>query len=60
MSTRFKCFVVMVVLMVIDILPIPIVGSIALYVIVSRPPWFKELVRGLYEENKVHEKQPHA
>jgi hypothetical protein len=52
MSTRLKCFVVLLLLMVLDILPFPIIGLVGLYVILQRPPWFLEVVERLYAERK--------
>ncbi|HUL11930.1 MAG TPA: hypothetical protein VLU73_07155 [Methylococcaceae bacterium] len=50
MRTRTKCLIVLIVLMVIDALPVPVLGLLALQIILSRPPWFRELVQKLYEE----------
>jgi hypothetical protein len=50
MSTRAKCLITLFVLMILDILPLPIVGLIGLYVIIKRPQWFRDLVERLYEE----------
>jgi hypothetical protein len=50
MRTQTKCLIVLIVIMVIDTLPIPVMGLIALHVILSRPHWFWEVVRKLYEE----------
>lgn len=52
MSTRLKCLVVLLLLMVLDSLPFPIVGFIGLYVILQRPSWFLEVVQRLYAEGK--------
>ena len=50
MSTRIKYLIVLILLMVLDTLPVPILGFIAMHVIISRPTWFREVVRKLYEE----------
>jgi len=50
MSTRTKCLITLMGLMVLDILPLPIVGLIGLYVIIKRPQWFRDLVDRLYNE----------
>ncbi|CAI8801543.1 hypothetical protein [Methylocaldum szegediense] len=50
MSTRAKCLIVLIGLMILDILPIPIVGLIGLYVIIKRPRWFLEVTNRLYDE----------
>ena len=47
---RIKCFIVLVILMVVGIGPIPITSSIGLYVVVFRPLWFKKLVDSVYAD----------
>lgn len=51
MRTRTKCLLTIISLMILDILPIPVIGIIALYVILRRPPWFERTVRRLYQED---------
>jgi len=48
MLLRIKCFFVLLLLMILDIAPIPIVGIIAMYILLTRPLWFKDLVARLY------------
>jgi hypothetical protein len=48
LSTRVKCFLALSVLMVVDILPVPVAGSIGMYVAVLRPMWFRDLVDRIY------------
>ena len=48
MILRIKCFFVLLLLMVLDTAPGPVVGSIAMYVLIMRPLWFKNLVDRLY------------
>ena len=50
MSTKAKCLTVLMLLMVLDILPLPIIGAIGLYVVLIRPPWFLATVKRLYSE----------
>jgi hypothetical protein len=50
MSTRAKCLITLIGLMILDIFPIPVVGAIGLYVIIKRPLWFRDLVNRLYDE----------
>ncbi|HYE37674.1 hypothetical protein [Methylocaldum sp.] len=50
MSTRAKCLITLIALMTLDILPLPVVGSIGLYVVIKRPRWFRDLVNRLYDE----------
>jgi hypothetical protein len=52
MSTRIKCLIVLLLLMVVDILPFPFIGAIGLYVILERPAWFLATVKRLYAEGK--------
>jgi hypothetical protein len=47
--TRIKCFLCLVILLILDIAPVPVTGSIGLYVVVARPCWFKTLVEKIYE-----------
>jgi hypothetical protein len=34
--------------MIADIVPIPILGLICMFILLFRPPWFKELVDAIY------------
>jgi hypothetical protein len=45
---RIKCFLVLLLLMIVDILPIPIVGLICIFILLTRPRWFKELIDNIY------------
>ena len=45
---RIKCFFVLLLLMILDTAPIPVVGIIAMYVLLTRPLWFKALVDRIY------------
>ena len=45
---RIKCFLCLAVLLALDIAPIPVAGSIGLYVVLARPCWFKTLVEKIY------------
>jgi hypothetical protein len=50
MSTRAKCLIALIGLMILDIFPIPVIGLIGLYVIIKRPHWFLEVTNRLYDE----------
>ncbi len=50
MMLRIKCFFVLLLLMILDTAPVPVVGTIAMYVLLARPLWFKSLVDRLYAE----------
>jgi hypothetical protein len=45
---RLKCFFALLLLMIADIAPIPILGLICMFILLFRPPWFKELVDNIY------------
>ncbi|MDY6839076.1 MAG: hypothetical protein SWH78_14010 [Thermodesulfobacteriota bacterium] len=49
MTVKNRCLIVLVALGVVDaVIPIPIIGLILVYVVLERPPWFLDLVQGLY------------
>lgn len=48
--TRIKCALVLIVLMAFSVSPIPITSSIALWVVIFRPKWFKRLVDKIYAD----------
>lgn len=48
MMLRIKCFFVLLLLMILDTSPVPVVGTIAMYILITRPLWFKNLVDRLY------------
>ena len=49
-SLRIKCFFVLLVLMIFDISPIPILETIFMYILFFRPSWFKELIDKIYSK----------
>ncbi len=49
LTVRIKCIVVLLILMVIEIGPIPIFAVVGLFIVLFRPRWFIELVDTLYE-----------
>jgi hypothetical protein len=51
-GTRVKCFLSLLVLLVLDIAPVPVTGSIGLYVVIARPPWFYRLVEAVYRSSR--------
>jgi len=53
MSIASKLLISLILLGIIDvIIPIPIVGVILIYVILKKPPWFREMVRAIYNEGR--------
>jgi hypothetical protein len=49
LAVKIKCVLVLLILMVIEISPIPIFAVIGLFIVLFRPRWFVELVDVLYE-----------
>lgn len=43
------CFSVLLILIVLHVIPFPLLEITILYVMVARPPWFKNLVDQLYD-----------
>jgi hypothetical protein len=43
------CFLVLLVLIVLHVIPLPIFEILILYVMIFRPSWFKNLVDQLYD-----------
>jgi hypothetical protein len=51
MNIATKILLSLILLGIIDVLiPLPIVGFILIYVILQKPPWFREMVRAIYRE----------
>ena len=49
MSIKTKSVIVLTVLGIMDVvIPIPILGLVLLYVVLQRPPWFMDVLRGIY------------
>lgn len=47
-KTRFQCMGVLIVLALLEIGPIPIAPFFGMYLVLWRPPWFKDLIERLY------------
>lgn len=45
---RLKWGAALLLLMLLDILPMPILGLLLFYVLLFRPPWFKQAVMDIY------------
>ncbi|WP_446811455.1 hypothetical protein ACH50O_07795 [Methylomonas sp. 2BW1-5-20] len=43
------CILLLLVLIALHIIPLPILETLILYVMIFRPPWFKNLVDQLYD-----------
>jgi len=51
MTFTTRCLIGLILLSIIDIvIPIPIVGSILIFAMLQKPPWFKRLVSEIYEQ----------
>jgi hypothetical protein len=47
--TRLKWMFILMLAMILDIFPIPVLGLVFLYVLLFRPLWFKDAVLEIYE-----------
>lgn len=47
---RIKWIIVLLVTMVLDFLPVPVIGLILLYILLFRPLWFKNAVLEIYDQ----------
>ena len=52
MAAKYLVFLVLVSL-VDMVIPVPILGAILIYVVLSKPPWFSEMVEELYDSGTV-------
>ncbi|MBS1214707.1 MAG: hypothetical protein H6R26_3324 [Proteobacteria bacterium] len=50
MRAKTESVILLTIFMILDILPIPVLALVLLYVIFTRPPWFRSLVNRLYHE----------
>jgi hypothetical protein len=49
MSIKTKSLIFLIILAIVDmVIPIPILGVILIYVVIERPPWFRNVVREIY------------
>lgn len=46
--SRVKCVFALLLLMLIDIGPVPVTALIGLFIILFRPAWFKDLIDQIY------------
>jgi hypothetical protein len=49
-EVRIKCFLSLLTLFLIDIVPFPVTASIAIPIVLIRPRWFYELVERIYRD----------
>ena len=50
-APRLKTAAVLLALLILDIAPVPVTGSIGLYVILARPGWFERLAHAVYGQS---------
>lgn len=48
LGSRCLTFLSLLLLLILDIAPIPVTGAIAIYVVLTRPEWFRRLVFNVY------------
>ena len=48
LGSRCLTFLSLLLLLILDIAPIPVTGAIAIYVVLTRPEWFRRLVFDVY------------
>jgi hypothetical protein len=49
MTTKTKCLITLILLSLVDaVIPFPIIGVILIYVLLQRPPWFKNVAVEIY------------
>ena len=49
MTTKTKCLITLILLSLVDaVIPFPIIGVIFIYVLLQRPPWFKNVAVEIY------------
>ncbi len=51
MTIKTKTLIALILLSMVDtVIPLPIIGVILIYVLLQRPPWFRNVVLELYGE----------
>jgi hypothetical protein len=50
---RILCFVILVIITILEIGPVPITPLVLIWVVLFRPAWFYELVRKIYQKRPV-------
>jgi hypothetical protein len=51
-SRLMLCFIILIGLIILHVIPLPILETLVLYVLVARPYWFKNLVDQIYAGKK--------
>ncbi|WP_374089397.1 hypothetical protein [Methylomicrobium lacus] len=47
------CALILVILIIIHVIPVPILEPLILYVVLSRPRWFKKVVDSIYSREDI-------
>jgi hypothetical protein len=49
MTIKTKCFIALILLAMVDmVIPLPIIGALLIYILLQRPPWFRNVVTEIY------------
>ena len=49
MTIKTKYLIALILLAIVDmVIPLPIIGAILIYVLLQRPPWFRNAVTDIY------------
>lgn len=52
MSVRIVCLAVLILISILDFAPFPVGSLLAIYIVLARPAWFRNVVAALYGERK--------
>ena len=54
MTIKKKLLISLILLGIVDmVIPFPIIGAILIYVLLQKPPWFREIVAEIYSGHAV-------
>jgi hypothetical protein len=49
MTIKTKCLIALILLAMVDmVIPLPIIGALLIYILLQRPPWFRNVVTDIY------------
>ena len=49
MTIKTKCLIGLILLAMVDmVIPLPIIGALLIYILLQRPPWFRNVVTEIY------------
>jgi hypothetical protein len=53
MTIKNRSLIALIVLSMVDtLIPLPILGAILIYVLLQRPPWFRNVVKEIYGDQE--------